>query len=64
MRRRSGRFQSDFRTTSHGKKPPVEIVERVVEVAGLEVNHRRAGEAPVLYVHGVPTASWDWIPFL
>jgi pimeloyl-ACP methyl ester carboxylesterase len=42
----------------------VEVAERVVDVSGLEVSHRRAGEAPVLYVHGVPTASWDWIPFL
>jgi pimeloyl-ACP methyl ester carboxylesterase len=42
----------------------VEAVERVVEVAGLGVNLRRAGEVPVLYVHGVPTASWDWLPLL
>jgi pimeloyl-ACP methyl ester carboxylesterase len=42
----------------------VEIVERQTEVAGLSVHWRQAGEAPVLYVHGVPTASWDWEPFL
>jgi pimeloyl-ACP methyl ester carboxylesterase len=64
MRRRSGRFHSEGGTASHGKKPPVEIAERLLDVSGLEVNHRRAGETPVLYVHGVPTASWDWMPFL
>jgi pimeloyl-ACP methyl ester carboxylesterase len=45
-------------------KPRVEIAERRTEVAGLEVAWRRAGDAPVLYVHGVPTAGWDWEPFL
>jgi pimeloyl-ACP methyl ester carboxylesterase len=42
----------------------VEIVERHTDVAGLETHWRQAGEAPILYVHGVPTASWDWDPFL
>jgi pimeloyl-ACP methyl ester carboxylesterase len=42
----------------------VEVVERTSEVEGLDVHWRRAGDAPVLYVHGVPTGSWDWIPFL
>jgi pimeloyl-ACP methyl ester carboxylesterase len=42
----------------------VEIVERTAEVAGLAVHHRRAGDTPILYLHGVPTHSWDWIPFL
>jgi pimeloyl-ACP methyl ester carboxylesterase len=42
----------------------VEIVERTAEVAGLAVHHRRAGDASILYLHGVPTHSWDWIPFL
>ena len=46
----------------------MEVVERQAEVAGLEVNWREAaaggGAAPILYLHGVPTASWDWIPFL
>jgi pimeloyl-ACP methyl ester carboxylesterase len=45
-------------------KPSVEIAERRAEVAGLEVFGRQAGAAPVLYLHGVPTASWDWEPFL
>jgi pimeloyl-ACP methyl ester carboxylesterase len=42
----------------------VEIAERTVEVAGLEVHVRQAGDAPVLYLHGVPTHSYDWVPFL
>jgi pimeloyl-ACP methyl ester carboxylesterase len=45
-------------------KPPVEIAERHGDVAGLDVHWRRAGDAPILYVHGVPTAGWDWEPFL
>jgi pimeloyl-ACP methyl ester carboxylesterase len=42
----------------------VEVVERTGEVEGVEVLWRRAGDAPVLYLHGVPTASWQWLPFL
>jgi pimeloyl-ACP methyl ester carboxylesterase len=42
----------------------VEIAEHTAELAGLAVNMRRAGDAPILYLHGVPTHSWDWIPFL
>jgi pimeloyl-ACP methyl ester carboxylesterase len=42
----------------------VEIVQRQTEAAGLAVHWRQAGDAPVLYLHGVPTASWDWEPFL
>jgi pimeloyl-ACP methyl ester carboxylesterase len=42
----------------------VEVAEHTAEVAGLGVNLRRAGDAPVLYLHGAPTHSWDWIPFL
>jgi pimeloyl-ACP methyl ester carboxylesterase len=42
----------------------VEITERTVEVAGLEVHVRQAGDAPILYLHGVPTHSYDWVPFL
>jgi pimeloyl-ACP methyl ester carboxylesterase len=45
-------------------KPRVEIAESRATVAGLEVHWRHAGDAPVLYLHGVPTASWDWEPFL
>jgi pimeloyl-ACP methyl ester carboxylesterase len=45
-------------------KPRVEIAERRAEVAGLDVCWRQAGDARVLYLHGVPTAGWDWDPFL
>ena len=43
------------------------ILEREGEVAGLRTHWREArdGDAPaILYVHGVPTASWDWLPYL
>jgi pimeloyl-ACP methyl ester carboxylesterase len=42
-------------------------VERQEELAGLEVCWREAADGerpPILYVHGVPTGSWDWVPFL
>ena len=42
----------------------MEIAEQTAEIAGLGVHIRRAGTAPILYLHGVPTHSWDWIPFL
>jgi pimeloyl-ACP methyl ester carboxylesterase len=42
----------------------LEVTEHRAGVAGLEVNYRRAGEAPILYLHGVPTHSHDWVPFL
>jgi pimeloyl-ACP methyl ester carboxylesterase len=44
-----------------------EVVERELEVAGLRTHYRDArsdGAADVLYVHGVPTASWDWLSHL
>lgn len=39
----------------------MKIEERRERIGGLEVNRRHAGDAPVLYVHGVPTdaAQWD-----
>ena len=46
----------------------MEITEKRAEVAGLEIHWREAagpaGRPPVLYVHGVPTASWEWDAFL
>jgi pimeloyl-ACP methyl ester carboxylesterase len=42
----------------------MEIAERSAQVAGLDVHYRQAGDAPVLYLHGVPSHSADWIPFL
>jgi len=40
------------------------ITEHSEEVAGLNVTWRSAGDAPILYVHGVPTDGDDWLPFL
>ncbi len=42
----------------------METVERHAEVAGLDVHWLQAGDAPVLYLHGVPSAGWQWEPFL
>jgi pimeloyl-ACP methyl ester carboxylesterase len=42
----------------------VEIAERTIQVAGLDVHVRQAGDAPIIYLHGVPTHSYDWVPFL
>ena len=45
----------------------LEVAERTGEVAGLHTHWREApasGPAPILYIHGNPTASWDWLPFL
>ncbi len=42
----------------------MDVAERHTEVGGLGVHWRRAGDAPILYVHGVPTASFDWLPLL
>jgi pimeloyl-ACP methyl ester carboxylesterase len=45
-------------------KAPVQIAERRTEVDGLQVNWRQSGDAPILYLHGVPAAGWHWEPFL
>jgi pimeloyl-ACP methyl ester carboxylesterase len=45
-------------------KAPVQIAERQTEVDGLQVHWRQAGDAPILYLHGVPAAGWHWEPFL
>jgi pimeloyl-ACP methyl ester carboxylesterase len=45
-------------------KAPVQIAERQSEVDGLRVHWRQAGDAPILYLHGVPAAGWHWQPFL
>jgi pimeloyl-ACP methyl ester carboxylesterase len=42
----------------------VEVAERSAQVAGLGIHYRQAGDAPVLYLHGVPTHSHDWVRFL
>jgi pimeloyl-ACP methyl ester carboxylesterase len=41
---------------------PVE--EHEEEIGGVAVHWRRDGEAPILYVHGVPSSGYDWVPFL
>lgn len=44
-----------------------QVVEREREVAGLRTRYREApgeGAPSILYVHGVPTASWDWTSHL
>jgi pimeloyl-ACP methyl ester carboxylesterase len=42
----------------------VDIIEHRAEIAGIETFWRQAGEAHTLYVHGNPTNSDDWVPFL
>lgn len=42
----------------------MEVEQRKGRVAALDVGWRQAGDEPVLYLHGVPTASWQWQPFL
>jgi pimeloyl-ACP methyl ester carboxylesterase len=48
-----------------------DVSEHSGEIGGLPVSWRSApapaghpGDAPALYVHGVPTSSADWVPFL
>jgi pimeloyl-ACP methyl ester carboxylesterase len=44
-----------------------EARERTELVGGVRTHWREApahSPAPILYVHGVPTAGWDWLPFL
>ncbi len=42
----------------------MQVEELRTEIDDVEVHWRRAGDAPILYVHGVPTGSWDWLPLL
>jgi pimeloyl-ACP methyl ester carboxylesterase len=42
----------------------VEIAERQAEVAGIDARWLDAGGARILYLHGVPSASFDWLPLL
>jgi len=44
----------------------VSVDEHTIELAGSPVFYRSAPHAgePVLYLHGIPTSSDDWIPFL
>jgi pimeloyl-ACP methyl ester carboxylesterase len=72
-RRRSGRFHSDngvVATTPHVSRALYNLAvdERRAEIGGIDIFWREApsadGGAPVVYVHGVPTSSDDWLPFL
>jgi pimeloyl-ACP methyl ester carboxylesterase len=42
----------------------IAISQRTAEVDGLGIAWREAGDAPVLYLHGVPNSSVMWEPFL
>lgn len=44
----------------------MEVTEHTAEIAGMPAFWRTAGDdpVPVLYLHGVPTSSDDWLPFL
>jgi pimeloyl-ACP methyl ester carboxylesterase len=77
-RRRSDGFQSltaeklvaDLRTAERGLRSnaPVAVSDNRAETAGVEIFWREApspeGRAPILYVHGSPGNSDDWLPFL
>jgi pimeloyl-ACP methyl ester carboxylesterase len=43
-----------------------EVVERTAKVGGVLTHWREApaNGTPTLYLHGVPTGSWEWISFL
>jgi pimeloyl-ACP methyl ester carboxylesterase len=38
--------------------------EHQEDVAGLSVHWRQEGDAPIVYLHGVPNSSSEWLPFL
>ena len=43
------------------------VIERTEEIGGVSTHWREAptsGGHPIVYLHGVPTASWQWLPFL
>jgi pimeloyl-ACP methyl ester carboxylesterase len=42
----------------------VRVDEHTIDVGGTPVFYRGAGDAPILYLHGIPTSSDDWLPFL
>jgi pimeloyl-ACP methyl ester carboxylesterase len=47
----------------------VGVEEHTIELGGMPVFYRRAapssaGAPPIVYLHGVPTSSDDWLPFL
>jgi len=42
----------------------VDVEEHTTELDGAPVFYRSAGEEPVLYLHGIPTSSDDWVEML
>jgi pimeloyl-ACP methyl ester carboxylesterase len=40
------------------------ITERQQDIAGVKTHWHEAPGEPILYLHGVPTDSGDWLPFL
>ena len=38
--------------------------ERKEEIGGVDAHWRAQGDAPIVYLHGVPSSSSDWLPFL
>jgi pimeloyl-ACP methyl ester carboxylesterase len=40
------------------------VEEHKEDVGGVAVHWRQEGDAPVVYLHGVPGSSSDWLPFL
>lgn len=40
------------------------VDEHTIDVDGTPLFYRVAGDAPILYLHGIPTSSDDWLPFL
>ena len=40
------------------------VEEHKRDIGGVELHWRQEGEAPILYLHGVPSSSYDWVPFL
>lgn len=40
------------------------VDEHTIDADGTPVFYRSAGETPILYLHGIPTSSDDWLPFL
>ena len=57
---------SNTHTRGRYPRPPVRVDEHTTELAGSPVFYRSAEvpDTPALYLHGIPTSSDDFIPFL
>ena len=51
-------------TSGKARLPPVEVSEHSGEIDGRPIRRLQAGDAPVLYLHGVPNTAAMWRPFL